>query len=305
MGNPATISVIIPCYNQARFLTEALGSVKAQTFQDWECIIVNDGSPDNTADVAREWVKKDSRFRYVEKPNGGLSSARNAGIESARGRLLQFLDADDALHPRKLELQVAEAARATGMVVVCCDFYYSSEQDLKVRLAGQRLAIKLHAADPLSDLAIRWETQLSIPCHCFLFDARLFLEHKIRFDESLPNHEDWDCWMQIFACMPALGYVDEELAIYRVHPSSMCRNRGTMRRGFLKAIRKQQRLLRKNRELVLALKAKRREVKRAYADGGPFANLRHILRGVVVAIAKRVLPGKCWNRVKAIRRSIS
>lgn len=79
------ISVIVPCYRQAQFLPEALASVQSQTFPDWKCIIVNDGSPDNTAAVAREWVRKDSRCRYIEKPNGGLSSARNCGLKEARG----------------------------------------------------------------------------------------------------------------------------------------------------------------------------------------------------------------------------
>lgn len=111
------VSVIVPCFNQAGYLPEALGSVLGQTFADWECIIVNDGSPDDTARVAAEWVKRDARFRYIEKANGGLSSARNAGIEAARGQFVQFLDADDALHPRKFELQLAEAARAAGIVV--------------------------------------------------------------------------------------------------------------------------------------------------------------------------------------------
>jgi hypothetical protein len=118
--------------------------------------------------------------------------------------------------------------------------------------------------------------------------------------------------MQIFACTPALGYVDEELAIYRIHSNSMCRNRGRMRRGFLAAIRKQTKLLRKNREVVRALKAKRREVKCAYADCEPFANIcralrmrRAQLRGLLVTIAKRVLPGKWWDRVRENRRSIS
>ena len=79
------VSIIVPCYNQAQFLPEALQSVLEQTHTNWECIIVNDGSPDNTEGVAQEWLVKDSRFKYVYKENGGLSSARNAGLDKVVG----------------------------------------------------------------------------------------------------------------------------------------------------------------------------------------------------------------------------
>ncbi len=88
------ISVIVPCYNQAQYLDECLQSVLDQTYQDWECIIVNDGSPDNTEEVAKKWLAKDSRFKYFYKENGGLSSARNAGIKDSIGQFIFFLDFD-------------------------------------------------------------------------------------------------------------------------------------------------------------------------------------------------------------------
>lgn len=91
------ISVIVPCYNQAQYLDECLQSVLDQTYQNWECIIVNDGSPDHTEEVAKKWLEKDNRFRYIYKENGGLSSARNAGIREAKGEYLFFLDCDDLL----------------------------------------------------------------------------------------------------------------------------------------------------------------------------------------------------------------
>ena len=91
------ISVIVPCYNQAQYLDDCLQSVLDQTHQDWECIIVNDGSPDNTEEVAKKWLAKDSRFKYLYKENGGLSSARNAGIKDSIGQFIFFLDCDDKI----------------------------------------------------------------------------------------------------------------------------------------------------------------------------------------------------------------
>jgi glycosyltransferase involved in cell wall biosynthesis len=93
----AKVSVIIPCYNQAVYLPETLHSVLDQTYSDWECIIVDDGSPDHTSGVAQEWTQKDVRFKYLKKPNGGVSDARNAGIRNATGEYILPLDSDDKI----------------------------------------------------------------------------------------------------------------------------------------------------------------------------------------------------------------
>ena len=74
------ISIIVPCYNQAQYLDECLQSALDQTFQNWECIIINDGSPDETEEFAKNWTEKDARFLYFKKENGGVSFARNFGI---------------------------------------------------------------------------------------------------------------------------------------------------------------------------------------------------------------------------------
>ncbi|MFV8358229.1 glycosyltransferase family 2 protein, partial [Flavobacterium sp. XS1P32] len=92
MNNPQ-VSIIVPCFNQAQYLSEALKSVLEQTYENWECIIVNDGSPDDTKQIAQKWVEKDSRFKYIFKENGGLSSARNEGINYAKGTFILPLDA--------------------------------------------------------------------------------------------------------------------------------------------------------------------------------------------------------------------
>ena len=93
----STVSIIVPCYNQAQYLSDALQSVLDQKHTDWECIVVDDGSPDNTEEVALEWCKKDSRFIYLKKENGGLADARNYGIEHSTGKYILPLDADDKI----------------------------------------------------------------------------------------------------------------------------------------------------------------------------------------------------------------
>src|SRR4029453_7889426 len=102
-----------------------------------------------------------------------------------------------------------------------------------------RVSPKLDGNRPLLDLAGRWETQLSIPIHCFLFDARIFRDHGIRLDERLPNHVDWECWMRVAELPVHWHYLDEALAVYRLSPTSLTRNHRRMREGFVAALDKQ------------------------------------------------------------------
>jgi glycosyltransferase involved in cell wall biosynthesis len=101
------VSIVVPCYNQAQYLEEALQCVSDQTHTNWECIIVNDGSVDATEAVAQKWAAKDSRFVYVYKKNGGVSRARNYGIENAKAAFILTLDADDKYEATFLEKALA------------------------------------------------------------------------------------------------------------------------------------------------------------------------------------------------------
>src|SRR5688572_19542177 len=92
------VSIIVPCYNQAHYLKEAIESVQAQTYQNWECIIVNDGSPDDTEERALELLKKDNRLHYYKKENGCVAAARNFGIANANRQYFLRLDADDKIN---------------------------------------------------------------------------------------------------------------------------------------------------------------------------------------------------------------
>ena len=103
MKNATLISVVIPAYNAGQFLDETLESVLSQTYENWECIIVNDGSTDKTESIAKKWCEKDARFRYFYKENSGASDTRNLGIKEARGEYIAFLDADDLYLPEYLE----------------------------------------------------------------------------------------------------------------------------------------------------------------------------------------------------------
>ena len=240
------VSVIIPAYNQAEYLEDALNSVLNQTFQDWECIIVNDGSTDMTREVILSYAKIHSRIRYVEQSNSGLAAARNRGLAEAKSIYIQFLDADDFIDNNKFDLQLALLLQTSDLALSYSDYFSCVEDNVGAPYPGRYLTPKFHSENALHDLILRWETEMSIPVHCFLFDARFFKEHNIKFDERLPNHEDWDCWMNIFSLKPKVYYIDQQLAIYRIHTDSMVYNRKIMKTGFIKAIHSQRR--RYNRE---------------------------------------------------------
>ena len=98
------ISIIVPIYNVENYLRQCLDSIVSQTYQNFECLLINDGSSDNSADICREYIEKDSRFRYFEKENVGVSSARNLGIERSKGQYITFIDSDDWVDSEYLEV---------------------------------------------------------------------------------------------------------------------------------------------------------------------------------------------------------
>ena len=173
------ISVIVPCYNQAQYLDECLQSVLDQTYTDWECIIVNDGSPDNIEDIAKKWVEKDSRFKYLHKENGGLSSARNAGIEIATGEWILPLDADDKIGDQYLELAEKEFEKY--------DLIYS-----RLQLFGS-LDKELHVRNFSVD-----ELLFFNPFFCSCFYLKKNWQEIGGYDETMKKGmEDWEFWIRM------------------------------------------------------------------------------------------------------------
>ena len=106
MENKPIVSIIVPCYKQAEYLPETLESVLAQTYRDWECIVVNDGSPDDTEAVAKRYCEKDARIKYLYQENQGVAMARNNGIRHSSGKYILPLDGDDKIENSYLEKAV-------------------------------------------------------------------------------------------------------------------------------------------------------------------------------------------------------
>ncbi|KAA9036392.1 glycosyltransferase family 2 protein [Ginsengibacter hankyongi] len=190
------VSVIVPCYNYAHFLREALDSVMAQGYQNWECIIVNDGSPDNTEEVALEYCKKDQRIKYFCKENGGHSSARNFGIKNSLGKYILPLDPDDKIANYFLE-QAANVLDNNPTVKIVC---------FETQLFGEsNQIIKMPDYDLRSLLIVNY---LVNTC---MYRKKDFEQTK-GYDESMLGFEDWNLWINILKSggsvieLPSIGY---------------------------------------------------------------------------------------------------
>lgn len=176
------VSIIVPCYKQAVYLPEALDSVLAQSYADWECIIVNDGSPDNTEEIALNYCNRDARFKYVKKVNGGLSSARNAGISQAEGIYLLPLDADDKIGSEYCEKAVQLLDDDSRIKVVYAEAVFFGAEQGKWYLPAYSFR--------------RLLTENMIYCSAFFRKT----DYNVcgGYDEHLLNGwEDWSFWIQL------------------------------------------------------------------------------------------------------------
>jgi len=200
------VSIIVPCYNQAQYLDECLNSVSNQTFTHWECIIVDDGSPDNTEQVAQNWVKKDSRFIYLKKQNGGLSSARNAGIKTSNGAFILPLDSDDFLAITFLEKTISLLISDNKIGAVGTYVQNFGAQNFVWKCKGGKLLDYLN------------ENQSTTTC---LYRKTIF-EQIDGYDESMKKGmEDWDFWIRFTSLNYDIHIIEESLFFYRKKKESM------------------------------------------------------------------------------------
>jgi glycosyltransferase involved in cell wall biosynthesis len=222
------VSIIIPTYNHAHYLPDALNSVLAQTFNDWEAIIVDDGSTDETRSVSQQFLE-DSRIHYVYQENQGLSAARNTGIRHAHGEYLSFLDADDALEPEFLQ-RCLEVLTTDGSLagVYTYTFFIDQAGNVLPRIGNQSI--------PANEFRRRILQGGFFPVHAALVRADVIREVDL-FDPQLTSLEDWDLWLRVSKRYP-MEYVPEPLVRYRVYPGSMSTNAERMHTNRIRVLTK-------------------------------------------------------------------
>lgn len=191
MSNIYKISIIVPVYNVERYLRKCLDSIIAQTFSDWECICVDDGSPDNSGKILDEYAAKDKRFVIIHKENGGVSSARNAGLDMARGEYITFCDSDDWIEKETYEVAYMNAKKNNADIVTWQYQINDENKLLKDFIKKPRLLI------------INQDTNLPHwrnACWCLLISNNLIKNNEIRFPENICYGEDRHFTYCCYAC---------------------------------------------------------------------------------------------------------
>lgn len=204
--NKKLISIIVVCYNQSQYLVHALESVFNQTYQQWECLIIDDGSTDETELIATQYIKKDSRFKYYKKINGGVSSARNLGLKNINGDYIQFLDADDWIEATMIDKCYPNKNQE---LTICGVKTYNQNEAKSEKYYCDISSTKLS----FDNIVRNWGYDFDIPIHSGLISSQLL--KNFLFDENLKVSEDWLMWLHIFYQQPIFSIVKDELVTYR------------------------------------------------------------------------------------------
>ena len=238
MNKNPIVSVIIPAYNVSKYLPDSLESVLEQTYHNFECLVVDDGSTDDTEQIVIKYAKSDRRVRYYKKENGGAASARNYGVVNAKGELIQFLDADDWLNTEKLEYQINfinDHNIRDDKFVIYSDFeivWYGKENEI------DKLKIHRFGAldkDTLKKMIIGRKFGLDTPtplsvCST-LFSNSVVREFK--FNENMVSYEDLEYFIRILVSDTNFYYTPIVGFSYRQRNDCLSKNKIASRIGYL------------------------------------------------------------------------
>ncbi|MDI1305925.1 MAG: glycosyltransferase family A protein [bacterium] len=217
MLNPK-VSIIVPCFNQAQYLDEAIQSVLDQNYTNWECIIINDGSTDNTEEIAQKWTSKEKKIIYLYKENGGLSSSRNFGIIHATGKFILPLDADDKIANNYVNLAIESFQVDDSLKLVYCK------------------AEKFE--DETGALFLPPFSLLNLSCNNIIFCSAFFRKEDWElvggYDEKMIyGLEDWEFWIAILKKGGNVKCLNEICFYYRIKNNSMVRQLNKEKRKYL------------------------------------------------------------------------
>jgi glycosyltransferase involved in cell wall biosynthesis len=224
------VTIVIASYNYAHFIGQTLDSVLAQTYPKWECIVVDDGSTDNTRAVVKAYTDADQRIHYIWQENQRLAAARNTGIAKSSGEYFQFLDADDLIEPRKLECQVQVLERHPEIDIVYGDVRYLASDKSRQHLFT---AAEVNIPNVVEVSGQEREALLALARGNITPTTSILVRRKVMSSvgpfEAAAN-EAYDYWVRCALQGTRFHFEDHEgaRAVVRLHSSSMSRNRRKM-----------------------------------------------------------------------------
>jgi glycosyltransferase involved in cell wall biosynthesis len=212
----ALVSIIMPAFNAERYIEESIKSALAQSYPNFELIIINDGSTDRTLEVIERI--EDSRIRVIHQPNAGVATARNSGIKKSRGEFIAFLDSDDLWHPLKIQKQVEALTSFPDVGLSYTDTYLFRDKQSN---CFYRPYTELNN---LSNIYLRLLTHNFIHTLTVMVRANLlYAMDSPEFDPNLFGTEDWDFWIRLVQETKVL-HIQEKLAYYRIHSQGISKN---------------------------------------------------------------------------------
>ncbi len=207
------LSIIIPVYNAEKYIRNCLDNILNQGFFDYECILVNDGSKDNSEAICSEYVKKDQRYKLINKVNGGASSARNAGIKAACGDYITFVDSDDYII-NEIYSKCFEVIEKESADVVCFDM---------IRIEDKKEIKILFSDEGLNENFIKYNVYMHSVCNK-IFNGNIIRENHVLFDESVKTCEDFLFVFEVMAYAKKVSYINETGYKYNMNINSLTNN---------------------------------------------------------------------------------
>lgn len=301
-SNPL-ISVIVPVFNQEEYLRQCVESVLAQTYSRWELILVNDGSTDGSENICREYAASDSRIKTIHRPNGGLSAARNEGLDIASGEYITFLDADDLLHPAMLSvLTNAATGQRVDMAICGIKNFASQKNTAQSCLPNYESPV---AKDTYSSLytpehavsEMLYQKDISASACGKFFHRSIWSES--RFREGI-GYEDLDIIPIVTMKASAIAACQTPLYFYRQHSESYT-HRFSLRRADVLEVASRVASYMEENYPALEKAARDRELSANFNIFGIISANMSRLSGAESREAS-IITGRCWKKIKELRR---
>jgi glycosyltransferase involved in cell wall biosynthesis len=211
----ALVSIMMPAYNAERYIAEAIESVCTQTYSNWELLVVNDGSEDDTAQIVAQFT--DPRIKLIHKENGGESSARNMALEHMGGELVAFLDADDLYLPHHLEVSTNYLHSHPDRDGVYTDGYHCDQNGTRLKSLSSRRRGPFEGR--VFEEVVRASDVFGPPV-CVVLRYGLIARFNLRFDTNIVIGPDWDFFTR-YSDLAQFGYIDVHTCLYRVHQTNI------------------------------------------------------------------------------------
>ena len=218
------ISIVIPVYNAEKYLEQCLNSIKNQTYKNFEVILVNDGSDDNSENICKSFSEEDARFKYFTKSNGGAPSARNFGLDNVTGDYITFIDADDWVDENHLEVLINNIKGNNSDMAVSSIKKFDMSNNFHFRMYSNQEKYLLNFEKMSKDELLVKLPKLILASNSYkIAVSKLFkkeLLSDVRFDESIVYGEDLEFFFKLYLNINSISYIDEVTYIYRLHDES-------------------------------------------------------------------------------------